>query len=211
MTEKSLFSTLTWSEVNECVMAGRVVVIPVGAIEQHGGHLPLDVDDVAARTVCERAAAQAPSLLLCMPTVHYGFNEQGLDFPGTISITENNFVGYCFDIGSSLARMGFRKILYVNGHGGNSALLEIAVRLLTARTEALAAMVNWWDLAQKPIQQLAKERFPGGITHCGDVETSIYLATAPELVEMELAKEEMPPGEPGRWFWGGPPCSPRCA
>ena len=203
MADKYLFNTLTWAEVNDCVKAGRVVVIPVGAIEQHGGHLPLDVDNVAATTVCQRAAQQAPSLLLCMPAVHYGFNEQGLDFPGTISITEHNFIGYCFDIGNSLARMGFRKVLYVNGHGGNSALLEIAARLVTARTDALAAMVNWWDLAQETIQQLALDRNRGGITHCGDAETSVYLATAPDLVRMDLAREESPAGEPGKWFWGG--------
>jgi creatinine amidohydrolase len=201
--DKYLFNTLTWSEVNECVKAGRVVLIPVGAIEQHGGHLPLDVDNVAASSVCQQAAKQAPSLLLCMPTVQYGFNEQGLDFPGTISITENNFIGYCYDIGHSLARMGFRKVLYVNGHGGNSALLEVVARLVTARTEALAAMINWWDLAQEAIQRLAVERYRGGITHCGDAETSIYLATAPDLVKMELAKEELPAGNPGKWFWGG--------
>ncbi len=203
MADKCLFNTLTWSEVNECVKASRVILIPVGAIEQHGGHLPLDVDNVAASTVCQRAASQAPSLLLCMPTVHYGFNEQGLDFPGTVSITEDNFIGYCCDIGNSLARMGFRKMLFVNGHGGNSALLEIVARLVTARTEALAAMINWWDLAQETIQQLAVERYRSGITHCGDAETSVYLATVPDLVKMELAKEELPAGEPGKWFWGG--------
>lgn len=203
MGNKYLFKTLTWPEVNECVLEGRVVLVPVGAIEQHGPHLPLDTDNLSASVICERAARQEPSLLICMPTIPYGFNEQGLDFPGTISITEHNFIGYCYDVGASLARMGFRKILYVNGHGGNSALLEVVVRLITARTEAIAAMINCWDLAREVIQLHSVEPFPGGIGHCGDVETSMYLACAPELVKMELAQEGLPAGQPGRWFWGG--------
>ena len=200
---KFKFNELTWEEVNECVREGRVVLLPVGAIEQHGPHLPIDTDNVGVIAVCERAAEMEPSLLLCMPPIHYGFNEQGLDFPGTISITENNFVGYCYDVCASLARMGFTKILIVNGHGGNTALLEVVARLVTARTPALAAMVNVWELAREAIEKHKVSTRTRLGDHCGEVETSVYLACAPELVKKEKMRAEFPPDKPGRWFWGG--------
>lgn len=196
---KFMFNELTWAEVNDFAREGKVVLLPVGAIEQHGPHLPLDTDNVGAEAICRRAAQREPSLLVCMPTVHYGFNEQGLDFPGTISITENNFVGYIFDLCASLTRMGFRKIVIVNGHGGNACFLEAAARLVTARTPALAAMVGLFGLGQRAVEE-AHIDMEGG--HAGDLETSIYLACAPNLVKMELRIRETP-GARGRWFWGG--------
>jgi creatinine amidohydrolase len=204
------FRSLTWEEVNEAVRREPVVLLPVGAIEQHGPHLPLDVDNLGAETVCLRAAEKVPELLLVMPAVHYGFNEQGLDFPGTISITEQHFVGYCYDICGSLERMGFRKILLVNGHGGNSALLEVVARLVTARTEALAAAVDYYFLAKDAANEVRESSFPGGMTHAGEFETSVYMALAPHLVKTErIQKELLGGGEKRRWFWkdllDGPP------
>jgi creatinine amidohydrolase len=199
---KTLFRFLTWPEVNDCVRKGRIILLPVGAIEQHGPHLPVDTDNVAVSRICRSAASEAPDLLLCLPTVHYGFNEQGLDFPGTISITEHHFVGYCYDICASMSRMGFKKILVVNGHGGNVALLEVVARLVTARTESIAALANWWDLAAEVIARLRESPHPGAIDHAGEVETSVYLACAPDMVKRDRFERETP-GTRGRWFWGG--------
>ncbi len=94
MTIKHLFSTMTWPEVNEAVKQRRVVLIPVGAIEQHGHHLPVDVDNLLSTSVCDRAAERAPDALVSMPPIHYGFNDHNMDFPGTISIKMNNFINY---------------------------------------------------------------------------------------------------------------------
>ncbi|MBI4277003.1 MAG: creatininase family protein [Armatimonadetes bacterium] len=197
-----LFRRLTWEEVNGRVREGRVILLPVGAIEQHGPHLPVDTDNVAVARVCTEAASRAPDLLLCLPTVHYGFNEQGLDFPGTISVTEDHFIGYCYDVCASVARMGFKKILVVNGHGGNVPFLEIVVRLITARTGSVAALVNWWDLAADAIARLRESPHPGAIDHAGEVETSVYLACDPGMVKRDRLTREVPSVR-GRWFWGG--------
>jgi creatinine amidohydrolase len=210
MMDKFEFRSLTWDEVNEAVRREQVILLPIGAIEQHGPHLPLDVDNLSVETVCLRAAEAASDLLLIMPAVHYGFNEQGLDFPGTISITEQHFIGYCYDICGSLARMGFRRILLVNGHGGNSALLEIVARLVTARTEALAATVDYYMLAKDTADQIRESPFPGGMTHAGEFETSVYMALAPDLIKTDrIQKELLAGGQKRKWFWkdllDGPP------
>ena len=86
MTRKHLFAEMTWPEVNEAVRQRRVILLPVGAIEQHGPHLPVDVDNRITVSICEEAARRAPDILAAMPPIHYGYNAHNMDFPGTISI-----------------------------------------------------------------------------------------------------------------------------
>ncbi len=202
MTDKFRFNELTWQEVNECVKERRVVLLPVGAIEQHGPHLPLDVDTVQTQETCERAAAAEPSLLLTMPPVHYGWVGLGLDFPGTIHISADHFIGYVTDICVSLARMGFRKILLVNGHGGNVAALEIAGRQAVSVTGAHVALLSVWRLGKDIVDRYRESPFPGGMAHACEYETSTYMACRPELVKTDRIEREMYEGEPRRWFWG---------
>jgi creatinine amidohydrolase len=92
MTTKHLVTEMTWPEVNEAVRQRRVVLLPVGAIEQHGPHLPVDVDNRITVSVCEEAARRAPDILAAMPPIHYGYNAHNMDFPGTISIAMTNFL-----------------------------------------------------------------------------------------------------------------------
>ncbi|HID87532.1 MAG TPA: creatininase family protein [Anaerolineae bacterium] len=99
--------------------------------------------------------------------------------------------------------MGFTKILIVNGHGGNTALLEVVARLVTARTPALAAMVNYWELTAEAVDKYKESDWPGRVDHSGEFETSIYLAYAPALVKKKLMRRGEPFGKRGRWFWGG--------
>jgi creatinine amidohydrolase len=190
MTDKYLFASMTWPEVNEAVKQRRVVLIPVGAIEQHGPHLPVDVDNVIATSVCETAAARAPDLLVCMPPVHYGFNDHNMDFPGTISIKMAHFVDYCFDLAASLVTQGFRRILLVNGHGSNGPLCELAARRVTNETEGLCASMNHWKIAWGTIAELL-EGGPYAASHACEWETSEYLHLRPELVKRDEIRDEV--------------------
>ncbi|MHB1415254.1 MAG: creatininase family protein [Chloroflexota bacterium] len=199
---KYLFRDLTWPDVNECVKERRVVLLPVGAIEQHGPHLPIDMDNVGVEEACLRAGALAPSLLLVMPPVHYGWVGLGHDFPGTISISTQHFIGYITDVCLSLARMGFVKVMLVNGHGGNRPFLEAAARDAMAQTDAHVALATYWELAREAVNELRESRFPGGMAHSCEFETSVYMACRPELVKTELIQKEMYEGEPRRWLWG---------
>jgi creatinine amidohydrolase len=200
--KKFWFNELTWLEVNECVKEERVVLLPVGAIEQHGPHLPLDVDSVQAVEICERAAATEPFLFLIMPPVHYGWVGLGLDFPGTIHISAEHFIGYAADICGSLARMGFRKVILVNGHGGNQAFLEVAARRTMSAFDIHVALVNCWGLGKEIVDEYRESQFPGGMAHAGEYETSMYMACRPKLVKTNLIEKEMYESEPRRWFWG---------
>lgn len=178
------------------------MLLPVGAIEQHGPHLPLDVDNVQAVAICERAAESQPPLFLVMPPVHYGWVGLGLDFPGTVHISAEHFIGYTTDICLSLARMGFRKVILVNGHGGNRAALEIAARQVMTTSDIHVALVSCWCLGREALNKHRESRFPGGMAHACEYETSVYMACRPELVKTDLIEKEMYEDVPRRWFWG---------
>jgi creatinine amidohydrolase len=186
-----LYRKLTWPEIAESVRAGRVVLLPVGAIEQHGYHLPIDMDNLAVETVCVRAAEQRPDLLVCAPPVHYGFNEHNMDFPGTISVDPEHFIHYCFDVARSFARQGFDRILLVNGHGSNAHLLDAVARLVTVRSDAKCAALSYWDLTKAAFDTVRESSYPGGANHACEYETSIYLALEPDGVRMEKAVRDM--------------------
>ena len=164
MTTKYMYASMTWPEVNEVISEGRVALIPVGAIEQHGPHLPLDTDNLFVESICTRAAERAPDVFVTLPPIHYGFNDHNMDFPGTITIKMQHFIDYGFDVGASLAYHGFRRILYVNGHGSNGPLCNLIGRRITNETEALAGSINHWELAFDIIQEQLQPVRKGQIT-----------------------------------------------
>ena len=125
----------------------KVVVLPVGSVEQHGHHLPLDVDVKLASRVCRRGRrGAAPAEMLILPPVNYGYCHHVMDFPGTINIEPTTFVRFLLDITRSVAYHGFKRIIIVNGHGSNHPLVEQAGRQTFLQTDALCCTLSWWQL-----------------------------------------------------------------
>ena len=182
---------MTWPEVNEAVQQKKVVLIPAGAMEQHGPHLPIDTDILLPVSLCDLAAEKAPDLFVTTFCIPYGFNEHNMEFPGTIHIEWDHFVNYCTDVASSFARMGFRNILFVNGHGSNAILLETASRLVTMRTKAQCAMVSWFSLGTETIKEVRQSQMPGGMSHGCELETSVYMHFAPDDVRTSEIRKEI--------------------
>ena len=122
--------------------------------------------------------------------IPYGYNEHNMEFPGTVDIAWDHFVNFCSDVGMSYAHMGFRHILFVNGHGSNATLLETTTRLVTMRSKAMCASVNWWSLAAEEIRNVRESEMPGGMSHACELETSLYLHIAPgDVRRAEIRKE----------------------
>jgi creatinine amidohydrolase len=188
---KHLYRTLTWTEARERAEQGAVIVIPVAAIEQHGYHLPVDTDNVLVEHVTEEAARRSEGLILTAPMIHYGFNEHNMGFPGTITIRENVFVDFCYDVAHSFVRQGYDRVVFVNGHGSNQMLCNLAARRIVNTTRALAGSVAHWSLAREAVDRLRESEFPGGMAHACEFETSMYLYLKPELVE----RDKMTPRE----------------
>jgi creatinine amidohydrolase len=168
------YERLTWPEINEAVRQEKVVVLPVGSVEQHGHHLPLDVDVRCAASICRAAGERAPSKILVMPPVSYGYCRHVMDFPGTINVQPTTFVNLLLDIARSVAYHGFDRIIIVNGHGSNHPLVEQAGRLTTLQTQALCCTLSWWQLAAGYWNTI-REAGPGGSAHACELETSVYL------------------------------------
>ncbi len=194
MMIKHLFASMTWEEVNGAVEAGCVVLIPVAAIEQHGRHLPVDMDNVAVTHICDAAAEQRPDLLVSAPPIHYGFNDHNMDFPGTISVQMETFLHYCADVADSFARQGFDRILFVNGHGSNAGLCHYAARKVTNKHggAVACAAANWWDFARDEFNRI-RDSGIGGTAHACELETSLYLAVRPELVQSDKIEDDYAP------------------
>ena len=127
---------LSWTEVAALPdKANTVIVLPVGAMEQHGPHLPCSVDATIAAGVVGAAMAQLPAAVpaFAMAPIVYGKSEEHLHFPGTVTLTGETLLATINEIGESVYRAGFRKLLFVNGHGGQPQVLEIAARELRLR------------------------------------------------------------------------------
>jgi creatinine amidohydrolase len=189
--EGILYYELTWPEVKEAAERGRVPLLPVGSIEQHGPHLPLVTDIFLAYTICVKAAEKAPEDLLVMSPICYGYSEHHMDFPGTISINGDHFMNYVYDVCRSLSCHGFKRIIILNGHGGNIPFLDVVVRRLTNETSSIYAMVPWWNLVLEEASRLRESEFPGGMAHSGELETSVMLYLKPESVHLDRAVKDI--------------------
>lgn len=186
------YEELTWPQIKEAVAQDKVAVLPVGSIEQHGHHLPIFTDSCIVWGVCQRAVAQAAEEALLLPTVYYGYSPHHMDFPGSIAIGSDHLVRYLADIGTSLARHGFKRILIVNGHGGNSARTDAASQEITLLTNSICAVTSWWRFVSSLLRTIRESEFPGGISHSCEAETSALLYLRPDLVQMEKAKKHIP-------------------
>ena len=168
----------TWPEINEDVAAGKVVVVPIGSTEQHGAHLPLDVDVVCPVGVAEAAARLVPNQVLVMPPIVHGYTAHVMDFPGTVNIHWEHFIKFVVDVGKSVAYHGFKKIVLLNGHGSNAPNLDLASRRINLETDAECSFMCWWDLLKVDPDFMPSWResdFPGGCAHACELETSVYL------------------------------------
>ena len=186
--DKIYYDELTWPEINLAVRAKKVLFLPIGSTEQHGHHLPLDVDNFLARSVCIEAAKLAPREALVMPTISYGYNEHAQDFPGTIHVTYGHFIEYCLDVCKSVAYAGFERVILVDGHGSNEHLCEFIARRATLETDALFASTMWTNLAVEAFESV-RESGQGGAAHACELETSAYLYLEPSRVRMDLAQD----------------------
>ncbi len=200
---------MTWPEVGEAAAEGLVVLQPIGAIEQHGRHLPVDTDNVIVNRLCVRAAELAPIDIVVAPIIPYGFNDHNMEFPGTVSIRPSVLLEYLFDVGHSYATQGFRRLLWVNGHGSNAAIVELAARRITNETPAASGVTGSKELTTAVERQLHLRTSPhGGICHACEFETALYMHLEPSLVKMNEITDELPSGltpyEDHDWMGGGP-------
>jgi len=172
------YHKLTWPEINDAIDANQVCIVPCGAVEQHGEHLPLDVDLVCPDGIAQGVGERHPDKVLVLPTLSYGYTGHVMDFPGTINTNYNTFIEQVLDVTRSLAYHGFKKLILLNGHGSNMPNLDLAARRTNLETDAECLLVAWWQLLSVDpdfMPNWRQSKFPGGISHACELETSLYL------------------------------------
>ncbi len=176
-------------------LARCIAVLPVAAVEQHGPHLPLNVDTALVEGVIAAALPHLPANLpvLFLPTQAIGFSPEHTAFAGTLTLKADTIIALWTELAESVARTGVKKLVLLNSHGGQVGLLDVVARDLRARLGMLVYSVNWFNL---PLQTEAgasvndlfsahEHRF--GI-HAGEIETSMMLALTPNQVDMTKAQ-----------------------
>lgn len=178
------WADLTAPEFAALDLAQAVAILPIGAIEQHGPHLSMGVDRDLTLAALNRALPLIdPALtVLALPVQAIGKSTEHLAFPGTLTLSADTLLRVLQDVAGSVARTGIRRLMFLNGHGGNRALLELACRDLRAEFGLITAHVAWDDLAGAEAIVGADEAANG--LHAGDVETSAMLAAHPDRVRM---------------------------
>jgi creatinine amidohydrolase len=182
---------LTWPESNDAIELGKVCIVPCGAVEQHGHHLPLDVDIVCPREIAYGAGRHLTDKILVLPPVCYGYTGHVMDFPGTINSHFEHFIHHVLDVTKSLAYHGFKKIILLNGHGSNWPNLDLVARRTNLETDAECIGVCWWSLLTVDktfLPRWRQSKFPGGCSHACELETSLYMYLDGEGVRQDKIK-----------------------
>lgn len=165
-----------------------VAVLPVGAIEQHGPHLPVSVDRDLVEVVVTRCLSRLDRVqnVLVLPTLSITKSGEHDRHPGTLSLTAETLLANLRDIGASVARAGVSRLVLFNGHGGNNAVLDIAARDLRMAHDMIVATCSWFGFAD--YEGVIDDAALAHDLHAGNTETSAMLAARPELVDMRKAK-----------------------
>jgi creatinine amidohydrolase len=183
--------------------AETLLIFPVGALEQHGPHLPVGTDYLTVELLARRAAEQASSQIpvLVAPTLPFGSSQHHLPFGGTMSLSTEVYYRVIYELAESLIIGGFRKIFIVNGHGGNNELVQLVARDLALKHPASLAAASYWTVAWEALVALdahEQGRLPG---HAGAFETSLILASYPELLQEPRPHRENVAGSNPRSFY----------
>jgi creatinine amidohydrolase len=181
---------MSWMEAKKYFTENDVAILPVGSNEQHGPHNPLGTDHLIAGALAEKAAKRTG--VVCLPVIPFGVSSHHRHFWGTIHVSPRTFKDYVKEVCLSLNYYGTRKIVIVNGHGGNmNALTELAREL--KEQGIFVSIFQWWPASSKLLPEIFTPEERG---HACAEETSMNLALHPSTVDMRRAVDEKPRKHP---------------
>ena len=213
--ENSNLTEVHWDRMTapalvEAAKENTVVIIPLGATEQHGPHLPTQVDWRLAYEVSLRAARlmHGRQRALVTPAIPFGMSEHHMSLGGTLTLNYSTMAAVIGCVVRSAARHGFKRIFVLNGHGGNIAALETIITELTIELQLPLAGATYWQVAADSIRQILEQQT--AVLHACEAETSMLQAVSPEIVKPVDATHKSPliPGlsaiagvNPGVYRW----------
>ncbi|MEM3658204.1 MAG: creatininase family protein [Candidatus Hadarchaeum sp.] len=184
-------ATLPWPEVAE-LLERKIIIVPLGSVEQHGPHLPLATDAILAEVLAQRVAEIVDGYYF--PPLPYGQVWSAQNYPGTISLKLQTMIAVIKDIAKSLYKHKVKNLVFISSHIGNVLPLQIALRELYEEISELKIIYLCYPQIDVVIKGVVETPlWAGSGFHAGEVETSLLLAVAPELCRMEKAVCEYPP------------------
>ncbi|WP_201783755.1 creatininase family protein [Brevibacillus choshinensis] len=180
---------MSWTTFLERKKQTDLVIIPTGACEVYGPHLPMGSDMLVATKIAELVAERVQAII--GPTLEVGDSSALDDFPGTITITPDSFKAYLKDVVDSLVKWGFKNFLFINGHAGNVAMVNHVSQTLRQQPELRCAQIDCWRFIKAQDQGIVES---GEVAHghAGEAGTSVLLYLYPELVDLGQAVDEVP-------------------
>lgn len=190
--------TVLWNDLKakELVALARqdpIVILPIGSTEQHGPHLPVQVDALLVSEVARRAAERMPVPALVMPVIWTGLAEHHMNFGGTVTLDYAVFHALIRQVCRSIARHGVSRIALLNGHGGNIVALQVMAGELAMEVPAVVAVATYFLLAQQPFAAILERQ--DGVRHACEAETSMMLALRPDLVDQTAMRSVDAPAD----------------
>lgn len=183
------FQELTARQLAEMDRDSVLAVVPIAAVEQHGLHMPTGTDTILCTAIAEELEKQLESQILLLPTVWLGASAHHLRFGGTLDSSLDTYIATLCDIGRSLLTDGFKRLLFLNGHGGNIDPMKIALRELQPdHPDALLAGGCYWSVADADRERILEgdHKFVG---HACEFETSLMLHIRPDLVDTQSLED----------------------
>lgn len=191
-----LFQRYTREELKAMAQKGYAVVVPLAATEQHGPHLTVDTDsmicDHISRGAVEMALAKGNVNLLLAPMMSIGSSDHHKVFGGTISFSPETYSRVLKDIGDSLVKAGFHKIIYLNAHGGNEHIMHQTAQNLAVEHPIWTASGSYWNIAKEALIAMNADEVGPTPGHAGGFETSLMLSLAADSVRHEEIAREHP-------------------
>jgi len=186
-------SLMSWRDAKTAMGTARVALVPIGSTEQHGPHMTLDTDSAIAEAFARKIGEHLGDNSLLCPTIRLGMSEHHMSFAGSLTLRAPTLLGLIDDLVESLAHHGLKRVLLVNGHGGNQDGLRLAARAAGRDGTSKVAALMWAALAADLILQRAATPYH---SHACDIETSVALAIAPHVVLRERIEAPSQPTGP---------------
>jgi creatinine amidohydrolase len=184
------FAEMTAPEIRALDPGATLVVAPIASCEQHARHLPVLTDSILVGAVADGLEANLPDRILLLPVLWLGASEHHLPFGGTLTASLPTYENLLVDLMTPLLREGFRRVMLLNGHGGNNDPLRIALRRLDAAfPDAILTGAAYWELAESELAALC-QGLRKTVGHACEIETSMMLAIRPELVRQNLIADD---------------------
>ncbi|MBY8996925.1 MAG: creatininase family protein [Candidatus Thorarchaeota archaeon] len=187
MEKEYLLANMTWQEVEKRLEDCDIALVPLGSTEQHGPALPVSTDHFIATQFAHKTAETVwdNHKVVVTPPITFGFSPHHMEFKGTITLSELTLSSMIADICHSLAQHGFKKIVIVNGHGGNETAISNALHDMHGNIDAKVYHLNWYDMAGDKIKEIVTPP----VYHACDMETSVAWYLGQRVLEDKRVDE----------------------